>query len=117
MVKHKSVTQFSRSGIGDWLFQRMSAVVMLAYAVWLLAYTVWHAPLNYLSWHALFSGWCFKLLSVLALAALLIHSWIGLWVVFTDYIKPWCLRLLLHGVLLVTLLGYAYWVLTIVIPV
>ena len=31
----KSATSFSRSGLSDWLLQRVSAIVLAAYTVWL----------------------------------------------------------------------------------
>ncbi|GAL36190.1 succinate dehydrogenase hydrophobic membrane anchor protein [Vibrio maritimus] len=45
---------------------------------------------------------------MLALASLLIHAWIGLWQVLTDYIKPTMLRGALQLTVIAVLLGYFF---------
>ena len=47
-----SVTSFSRTGLSDWLIQRVTSLVLLAYFV-LIAYQLTGA-VDYTSWRALF---------------------------------------------------------------
>jgi len=35
----KSATSFSRSGLSDWLIQRVSAIILAAYTVWLFGFS------------------------------------------------------------------------------
>jgi succinate dehydrogenase / fumarate reductase membrane anchor subunit len=43
---------------------------------------------------------------MLALASVMIHAWIGMWQVLTDYIKPTLLRGVLQLGVIVVLIGY-----------
>lgn len=72
-----------RSGLYDWLMQRVSAVVLLAY--FLLLGGVLLCGVDYVGWKALFSHTWMRVFSLLALLSLGVHAWVGLWAVFTDY--------------------------------
>jgi succinate dehydrogenase / fumarate reductase, membrane anchor subunit len=88
MVKRVlSITALGRSGIADWLLQRVSAVIILFYSLFLLAFYFSHQPIDFAVWHGLFAHTSMKVFSFMALLALLAHAWIGMWAVFTDYIK------------------------------
>jgi len=80
-----AVTSFGRSGLYDWLMQRISAVILGVYAVFIAAVFVWYPDINYQQWHSLFVMTSVKVFSLLALISLGMHSWIGLWCVVTDY--------------------------------
>ena len=47
-----------------------------------------------------------KVFTLLALFSILIHAWIGMWQVLTDYVKPLALRLMLQLVIVVALVVY-----------
>ncbi len=47
-----------------------------------------------------------KVFTLLALVSTLIHTWIGMWQVFTDYVKSTALRLGLQLLTVVALLVY-----------
>ncbi|MDU1679331.1 MAG: succinate dehydrogenase, hydrophobic membrane anchor protein [Klebsiella pneumoniae] len=44
--------------------------------------------------------------TLLALVSILIHAWIGMWQVLTDYVKPLALRLVLQLAIVVALVAY-----------
>ena len=46
-----NVTNFSRSGLYDWMAQRVSAVVLAAYFLFLLGYLIANPDLEYAQWH------------------------------------------------------------------
>ena len=48
--------------------------------------------ITFASWQAFFSQLTTKVFTLLALGSILIHAWIGLWQVLTDYIKSAALR-------------------------
>lgn len=88
MVKRvTSSTSLSRTGVTDWLIQRASALIMLAYVVFLLGFYLGHPGLNYDTWHGLFSHTAMRIFNVLLLLTLLGHAWVGIWTVLTDYVK------------------------------
>lgn len=78
-----SVTNMGRSGLSDWLMQRVTAVILLAYFLFLGC--VVFSGVEYPQWRELFDQTWMRVFSMLALFSLGIHAWIGLWVVFTDY--------------------------------
>lgn len=89
-----SVTSFGRSGVYDWMVQRVSAVVLAAYSLFMLGYLLLTPELTYESWSALFSNTCMRIFSLMALVSLGAHAWVGLWTVTTDYIKNGVVRFL-----------------------
>ena len=81
-----NATNFSRSGLSDWIIQRFSAVILAAYTLFLLAVLVSMPELNYESWREVFSKNSVRLFSVISLLALCGHTWVGMWTVGTDYL-------------------------------
>ncbi len=116
-----NITSFSRSGLSDWLLQRVTAVVMAAYAIFITFYLLFTPNLEYSQWVALNSHFCMKTFNVLTVLSIAIHAWIGLWAVLTDYVtvrllgpKATPLRIFLQlGMIAVTLV-YVIWALDIV---
>lgn len=82
----KSATSFSRSGLSDWLVQRVSAVILALYFVVVLGYIVCHGDLSYTDWHGFMTSTLMRVFNLLALLALAGHAWVGIWTVLTDYI-------------------------------
>lgn len=83
-----SVTGLGRSGVADWLVQRVSAVILGVYFIGLLGYLLFNSDLDYAQWQALFSATWIRIASLLALVSLCAHAWVGLWTVATDYLTP-----------------------------
>jgi succinate dehydrogenase / fumarate reductase membrane anchor subunit len=83
-----NVTNLSRSGLYDWMAQRVSAVVLAAYFLFLLGYLVASPDLTYADWHGLFSQNWMRIFSLLAIVALGAHAWVGMWTISTDYLTP-----------------------------
>ncbi len=79
-----AVTSMGRSGLYDWLMQRVTAVILLAYFVYIGAVLL--GGVDYASWKALYSQTWMRIFSLLALLSLGIHAWVGLWAVLTDYL-------------------------------
>ncbi len=95
-------------GLKDWLAQRITAVVMLAYTiVFLLA--LGRGPVTHASWKALFAQEWMRLATFLFVASVLIHAWIGVRNIWMDYIKHTGLRLVLEVATVLWLVGCAGW--------
>lgn len=108
----RSVTNFSRNGVSDWLVQRVSAVVLTLYLVVLTGWAIFCGD-GYESWHGFMMSMPMKVFSILAVLALVGHAWIGVWAISTDYIKQMGLRLAFQIVTVLALLVYLIWALTI----
>ncbi len=96
-------------GLRDWLVQRITAVVMAAYAIFIAGYTVLHPNLGYDIWTALFSGNVMRSFSLLFLLAAYAHAWVGVRDIVMDYVKPAGVRLVIHVLVILTLILYAIW--------
>ena len=74
------------SGFWDWVLQRVSALVILSYSIFMAAFFWTHSGLDYATWMSLCSNFWFKLGTFLTFLFIVIHAWIGLWMVVGDYI-------------------------------
>jgi succinate dehydrogenase / fumarate reductase membrane anchor subunit len=97
---------FGRSGTHDFILLRASAIIMALYAIFMVSFLVSAAPLTYDVWTALFAGLGMKIFTMLALTSVLIHGWIGIWQVLTDYVKNTGLRAFIQFVVSVALIVY-----------
>lgn len=81
-----NATNLSRSGLSDWLIQRFSAIILAAYTLCILGAFVVHPEMGYAEWQAIFANNAMRIFSLIALASLCAHAWIGMWTVGTDYL-------------------------------
>ena len=79
-----AVTSFGRSGLSDWLVQRVSAVVLVAYFA-TLGFSL-GGGVDYAEWKLLFEQTWMRVFSLMAILSLAAHAWIGMWAVLTDYL-------------------------------
>ena len=96
-------------GLGDWLLQRLTAVVMAAYTVVFVACLLIHPPAAYAEWKAMFSGTLFRLATMLFIAALLYHAWVGMRDILMDYLHATSVRLTMQAAVGLALLFYLLW--------
>ena len=82
-----SVTSFGRSGLSDWVLQRVSAVVLGAYTLCVLGFFVTADRLDHSALAGFFGSLPLKFFTTLAVLSLAVHAWIGMWTVGTDYVR------------------------------
>ena len=110
MVKRYSKTPVgAHYGLGDWLLQRLTAVVMALYTLVLLACILMRAPGSYTEWKMMFSGGLFRVATTLFFVALLYHAWIGMRDILMDYVRATGMRLALQSAVALVLLFYLVW--------
>ncbi|MEO6698735.1 MAG: succinate dehydrogenase, hydrophobic membrane anchor protein [Paraperlucidibaca sp.] len=112
----KSATSFSRSGLSDWLAQRVSAVILAVYTVWLFGWIIAHPGVDYATWHSFMTTTPMRIFTLLALLSFVGHAWIGMWTVTTDYMtsmqmgpKANVLRLLVQMAMAIALFVVIVW--------
>jgi succinate dehydrogenase / fumarate reductase membrane anchor subunit len=81
------VTSMSRNGVSDWFIQRISAVVLAAYTLFLFGYVLLNPDLGYAGWRALFTNTGMQIFTLLALLSTCVHAWIGMWTIGSDYLQ------------------------------
>ncbi|MFH1496178.1 MAG: succinate dehydrogenase, hydrophobic membrane anchor protein [Pseudomonadota bacterium] len=104
----KRIVSGAHYGLRDWLIQRVTAVVMAVYSLFLIGF-FFTQPLSFASWHGLFESLPVRLASLLFMFSVLIHAWVGMRDIFMDYIHPTVIRLTLHVVVILALIAYAAW--------
>lgn len=109
-----NVTSLTGNGLKDWLIQRVTAVYFAVYCVVFAGYLLMHHDLTFLQWKAVFSNSIVQIATVIALLALSLHTWIGIWTVTTDYIKCTIVRLSVQLIVALWLISQFLWGLMIV---
>jgi succinate dehydrogenase / fumarate reductase membrane anchor subunit len=79
------VTNLGRNGLSDWLVQRITAIILLAYSVFLAGFFVANPDVSYAEWRELFNQTWMRIFSLSALLSIVAHAWIGMWAISTDY--------------------------------
>ena len=105
----KSATGLTGSGSRDWVMQRISAVVLAVYAVVMVSFFLFNGYIGYEQWVMFIMSMPMRLLSLLAIVALAVHAWVGMWTVFTDYVKSTGLRIVLQAAMIIAILVYLFW--------
>lgn len=88
MERVTSIASLGRNGLYDWVIQRISALVITLYFLFLLYFIASNPDMTYQQWHGLFSNFGMQVFSTIALLMLMAHVWIGVWGVLTDYVTP-----------------------------
>lgn len=96
-------------GLRDWLIQRVTAVVMALYLLFVVSYLLWQPTFGYDVWTDLFSANPMRALTLLFLLSVFYHAWIGVRDIVMDYVKPPGIRLVIHTLVILALLLYAIW--------
>jgi succinate dehydrogenase / fumarate reductase membrane anchor subunit len=96
-------------GLRDWLVQRITAVIMAAYALIMAVVFLGGQPISYGVWRDLFANGWMRVATLLFAASLAWHAWVGMRDVYMDYVKPTGLRLALEAGTILLLLGYVAW--------
>ena len=87
------------TGLRAWLVQRVSAVYMLLFIVFIMVHFIVDPPHSYAAWHGWMMSSSVSMATAVFFAALLAHAWVGVRDVIMDYIHPvasraWALALL-----------------------
>lgn len=105
----KSATGLTGSGSRDWIVQRISAVVLAIYSVVMIGFFLTHGTVTYVEWLSFMTSLPMRLFTLVAIIALAGHAWVGMWTVFTDYVKSSGVRLVLQSLMIVAILFYLLW--------
>ena len=92
-------------GLRDWLLQRLTAIYLGIFLVYLLLHFPLHPQHSFQQWHDWVTQPARIIAAALFILAVLVHGWVGMRDVVLDYVHAISLRLAiltLIGVLLVT---------------
>ena len=104
MVSNASA--LGRNGVHDFILVRATAIVLTLYIIYMVGFFATTGEISWEVWPGFFSSAFTKVFTLLALVSILIHAWIGMWQVLTDYVKPLAVRLILQLLIVVALVAY-----------
>ncbi len=106
----------AHSGVGDWYWQRLSAVVLavLLPLPFFLLVAVYGGSIDQQGMLDILNHFLSRLLHTILIAALIIHVYLGLKMIIEDYVHSGGLRGCLIGVMLVVMFSFAIWWLAII---
>ena len=105
----KRIVVGAHYGVGGFLLQRLTAVVLTAFVLFLSLRLAFGGPLGYDAWAGLFVPLWMKVVTLVALLALLYHAWIGVRDIWMDYVKPTWVRISLQTLTVLWLVFCAVW--------
>jgi len=105
----KRIVTGAHYGLRDWLAQRVTAVVMVAFVLCLVVALLISPSHDYATWKSLFSGRWMRIAAFLFLVSLFWHAWIGMRNILMDYVHATGIRLTLQILVVLSLLFYTVW--------
>lgn len=105
----KRIVVGSHYGLKDWLAQRITAIVMTVYILVIGVALLQGAGSSFATWRAFMGSGLMRFFTFVLLISLLWHAWVGVRDIWMDYVHPVGLRLALHVITLLLLVGYAGW--------
>ena len=107
----------AHNGLGDWVLQRATALILILYTV---AFTglVFFVDINgFDGWTGLFSSFWMRSLTILASVSLIYHAWVGIREIWIDYVQPIKIRVTLQILSIGWLLGCGVWIIAILLKI
>ena len=100
--------RFTLTGPNNWIIQRITAIVMAAYLFFIVGFLVANPVLTYDQWSALNGLLTMRIFTLVTIAAVAFHAWIGMRCVLTDYITVRLIGPKANGVRNVLQLGLGF---------
>lgn len=98
-------------GLRTWLLQRISAVYLAMFLLYVLVHCLRHGAHSYTQWQAWLTLPLMNIASAGFIIALMAHAWVGMRDVILDYLKPVGLRLAVLSLTGLLLAGSGLWAL------
>ncbi len=98
------------AGLRAWLLQRLTAVYMIGFIVFLLAHFATDAPQSYELWRAWMMRPEVSIATFVFFTALLMHAWVGIRDVVLDYLQPMIVRVPVLAIAGFSLLAMETWI-------
>lgn len=116
-----NVASLGRSGLSDFLVQRVTAVILALFALCVAGWFVVNPGAGHAELVRYFSSPAMLIFATLAVASLIAHAWIGMWTIGTDYLRPHyfgrlatVVRFAYHVAVALVLFAYAAWAIAVI---
>ena len=102
-------------GLHAWLLQRLSAVYLAGFIVYLAVHFMLQGEHSYPQWRAWLTHPAMSIAGAGFVLAIMVHAWVGLRDIILDYIPVLGVRLLLLALAVLILAGCGLWALSILL--
>ena len=102
-------------GLRDWLLQRVTAVYIGCFVVYLVVHFSLQPPQGYEQWREWIGQPLIAIASAGFILAMLLHGWVGIRDVIFDYIHSISLRLTILSLISLLLVGCGLWALRVLV--
>jgi len=106
----------THAGLGEWLLQRLSALYLSGFVLFVVLRFSIRPIHDYQAWQAWFAGGAVRIAFALFFVSLLVHAWVGMRSVYLDYLKPFWLRLIVTVATGAGLSAIAVWLAGMLVP-
>lgn len=103
------------AGLRAWVVQRLSAVYLGLFFIYLIGHFIFVPPASYEAWRLWVAQPHISMALLLFFLALLLHAWVGVRNVLIDYVRFFGLRLVLLALTGLALIACGVWGLQVVI--
>jgi succinate dehydrogenase / fumarate reductase membrane anchor subunit len=97
------------SGLKAWAIQRLTAIYVGLFSLYLLLVLLFAAPADYADWKDWVGGPLVSVAMLLFVVSVLMHAWVGVRDVLIDYVHPIAIRAALLGVIALALVAMGLW--------
>jgi len=102
-------------GLRDWLLQRLTAIYLGGFLVYLLVHFLLQSQHSFQQWHDWVTHPVMIIATALFIVAVLVHGWVGMRDVVLDYVHAISLRLTILSLIGLTLISCGLWALRVLL--
>jgi succinate dehydrogenase / fumarate reductase membrane anchor subunit len=96
-------------GLQDWLLQRLTAIYLACFLVYLLLHFLVQPQHTFQEWHDWVTRPAMIIATAMFILAVLVHGWVGMRDVVLDYVHAISLRITVLSLIALTLIGSGIW--------
>jgi succinate dehydrogenase / fumarate reductase membrane anchor subunit len=97
------------------LLQRLTAIYLAAFLVYLLVHFLLRPQHDFQEWHDWMTRPAMIIATAMFILAILVHGWVGMRDVVLDYVPAVSLRITMLSLIALTLIGCGVWALRILV--
>jgi succinate dehydrogenase / fumarate reductase membrane anchor subunit len=97
-------------GLNTWILQRLSALYLAGFLIYLVYYFIGGGPNNYEEWRVWVTSPVASISILMFIVMVLIHAWVGIRDVIMDYVHILAIRMSLFIVVGFAILVCAIWI-------
>ena len=104
-------------GLRDWLLQRLTAIYLACFLIYLLVHFLIQPQHTFQEWHDWITRPAMIIAAAMFILAVLVHGWVGMRDVVLDYVHGISLRISVLSLIALSLVACGIWAMRILVQV